>query len=108
MILLDNSTNNTTLVVDEDESSQTIINNNNDETKMDQTIVVDHSTNIKSVKEHAKKLNRLNTESELKHLNLNVNDMSVKSNRSIDSLNDSSSSARFKVLVAVFKFNRVP
>jgi len=96
LILLDNtiisSSVNSTLV----ESPKPV--GNDSFNKLDQTVVVDHSTNIKSVKEHAKKLNRLNTESELKHLNFNSNEMSSKPiNKAAVDLNDSSSSARFKV-----------
>jgi hypothetical protein len=53
---------------------------------LDQTLRIDHSTNVKSVKEHAKKLNRLNTELKLRNLN---NEMTAdKSTTRTDDLND--------------------
>ena len=117
VVLLSSSINNSTLVESpiagglqaSGKSTRRIPNDESlSSSRLDQTVVVDHSTNIKSVKEHAKKLNRLNTESELKHLNNNNNNngdgMPSTSNKtsgkstgkSVD-LNESTSSAKFKV-----------
>lgn len=120
LIILDTTLVNNSATLIESPSNRdesTLITNDSSNRLHDQTVTVDHSTNIKSVKEHAKKLNRLNTESELKqHMMPLLNEAKLISKASVlpaslqqpkVDLNETASSSKFKVELESVDFSDV-